>query len=183
VAVLKVSNPAEDPEVLDMEAAAALHVHHIDPALRVARPWPVPGAPDAFRARWNDGEDVYWVRAYDVIPGTGRVDPTTLDDRALRSWGSTSARLGRALRGFTHPRAHRTMLWDVQHAARSRDLLVHIPDDARRAAVERVLDRFEEVFSLRGRDCARRSCTVTSRWTTRSPPPTARSPGSWTSGT
>ena len=45
VAVLKVSNPAEDPEVLDMEAAAALHVHHIDPALQVARPWPVPATP------------------------------------------------------------------------------------------------------------------------------------------
>ncbi len=45
VAVLKVSNPAEDPEVLDMEGAAALHVHHIDPALKVARPWPVPGTP------------------------------------------------------------------------------------------------------------------------------------------
>ncbi|QYN33733.1 aminotransferase class III-fold pyridoxal phosphate-dependent enzyme [Pseudonocardia sp. DSM 110487] len=145
VAVLKVSNPAEDPEVLDMEAAAALHVHHIDPALGVARPWPVPGTPDAFRARWNDGGDVYWVRAYDVLPGTGRVDPTTLDDRALRIWGSTSARLGRALRGFSHPKAHRTMLWDVQHAARARDLLGYIPDDERRAAVERVVDRFDEV--------------------------------------
>ena len=39
VAVLKVSNSAEDPEVLDMEAAAALHVSAVDPALRVALPW------------------------------------------------------------------------------------------------------------------------------------------------
>jgi 4-aminobutyrate aminotransferase-like enzyme len=80
-----------------------------------------------------------------VLPGTGRTDATTLDDRALTAWGSTSARLGRALRGFTHPKAHRTMLWDVQHTARARDLLVHIPDAGRRAAVERVIDRFEEV--------------------------------------
>ncbi|WP_119724475.1 aminotransferase class III-fold pyridoxal phosphate-dependent enzyme [Lentzea terrae] len=145
VSVLKVSNPAEDPQVLDMEAAAALHVHRIDPELGVALPWAVPGAPDTYRAAWSDGENVCWVRAYDVLPGAGRVTATTLDDRALRAWGSTSARLGRALRGFTHPKAHRTMLWNVQHTARVRELLVHIPDGDRRAAVERIVDRFEEV--------------------------------------
>ena len=145
VGVLKVSNPAEDPGVLDMEAAAALHVHHIDPELGVARPWAVPGAQDTFRASWSDGENAYWLRGYDVLPGTGRTDPATLGDRALTAWGSTSARLGRALRGFTHPKAHRTMPWDIQHTARARDLLVHIPDQARRAAVERVIGRFEEV--------------------------------------
>lgn len=147
VSVLKVSNPAEDPEVLDMEAAAALHVHRMDPELGVALPWAVPGAPDTCRAAWSDGENVCWVRAYDVLPGVGRVSATTLDDRALRAWGSTSARLGRALRGFTHPKAHRTMLWDVQHTARTRELLVHIPDSDRRATVERVIDRFEEVVA------------------------------------
>src|SRR5262245_56591402 len=39
VAVLKVSNTAEDPEVLDMEAAVALHVNAVDPSLQVAVPW------------------------------------------------------------------------------------------------------------------------------------------------
>src|SRR4029079_13888942 len=39
VAVLKVSNAAEDPEVLDMEAAVALHVPAVDPGLTVALPW------------------------------------------------------------------------------------------------------------------------------------------------
>ena len=39
VAILKVSNPSEDPAVLDMEAAAALHVTAVDPGLSVALPW------------------------------------------------------------------------------------------------------------------------------------------------
>src|SRR5215218_5769138 len=39
VAVLKVSNSSEDPDVLDMEAAAALHITAVDPALRIALPW------------------------------------------------------------------------------------------------------------------------------------------------
>ena len=46
VAILKVSNAAEDPDVLDMEAAAALHVTAVDPGLRVALPRrPVAGGP------------------------------------------------------------------------------------------------------------------------------------------
>ena len=39
VAILKVSNASEDPEVLDMEAEVALHVMAADPGLRVAVPW------------------------------------------------------------------------------------------------------------------------------------------------
>src|ERR1700760_4701118 len=38
-AVLKVSNAHEDPDVLDMEAAAALHVAAAAPELVVALPW------------------------------------------------------------------------------------------------------------------------------------------------
>ena len=36
--ILKVSNPSEDPEVLDTEAEAALHVTAVDPGLHVAVP-------------------------------------------------------------------------------------------------------------------------------------------------
>src|SRR5687767_5754839 len=52
VAVLKVSNPSEDPAVLDMEAAVALHVLAVDPGLNVALPWrpAASGAPGAARA-------------------------------------------------------------------------------------------------------------------------------------
>src|SRR4051794_14639567 len=75
VAVLKVSNAAEDPEVLDMEAAAALHVTAVDPGLRVALPWraaatgdPGPARPGddpaLLRAEWRDGERTHPARPY-----------------------------------------------------------------------------------------------------------------------
>src|SRR5690242_7288908 len=54
VAVLKVSNAAEDPEVLDMEAAAALHVTAVDPGLRVALPWRAAATGDPGPARPGD---------------------------------------------------------------------------------------------------------------------------------
>lgn len=154
VAVMKVSNPSEDPAVLDMEAEAALHVSRVDHGLRVAVPWrvtfghPRPAQPgdalEALRAQWRDAGAVHWVRVYDVLPGHSRIDAAALPDTALIAWGETTARLAQALRGFTHAQARRTMLWDVQHALAARAMLDDIPDPRERTLVTQVLDRFEQ---------------------------------------
>jgi 4-aminobutyrate aminotransferase-like enzyme/Ser/Thr protein kinase RdoA (MazF antagonist) len=151
LAILKISNVAEDPATLDMEALAVLHAQRVDPALPLAIPSLVPGAPPDSRdpaerraAFPADGGD-HHVRAYQVLPGRGRIDAIHLSDAALGAWGEMAARLGRALRGFFHPAAQRTMLWDVQHAARSRELLGAIRDPRHRELVTSVLDRFETV--------------------------------------
>jgi 4-aminobutyrate aminotransferase-like enzyme/Ser/Thr protein kinase RdoA (MazF antagonist) len=157
LAVLKISNPSEDPAVLDMEAAAALHVTAVDPGLRVALPWRPASTGDAgpagparpgddpvqLRAEWWDGEVAHWVRLYDVLPGDSRISAAGLSDAALAAWGDTTARLAQALRGFTHPRAQRTMPWDVQNALSARAMLDDIRDPRARAVVARVLDEFE----------------------------------------
>jgi 4-aminobutyrate aminotransferase-like enzyme/Ser/Thr protein kinase RdoA (MazF antagonist) len=135
VAILKVSNAAEDPDVLDMEAAAAFHVTAVDPGLRVALPREA--VTGGHRARWGE----HWVRLYDVLPGRSRIDATALSDAALGAWGETTARLGVALRGFTHPRAVRTMPWDIQHALDARAMLDCVGEG--RDVVARTLDAFE----------------------------------------
>src|SRR5512143_1046828 len=151
LAVMKISNPAEDPETLDMEALAARRVAGVDPRLPVALPRTAPGAEAAdatgCRVFFEAADGSHWVRMYDVLPGSGSVDPTGLSDVSLGAWGETTARLGRALRGFFHPKADRTMLWDPQHALRSRALVHEISDGEHRGAVERVLDRFEEAVA------------------------------------
>jgi 4-aminobutyrate aminotransferase-like enzyme len=147
-AVLKVSNASEEPEVLDMEAAAALHITAVDPGLRVALPWhagerrPARAGDDParLRAAWEG----HWLRLYDALPGSSRISPTALSDAAIGAWGETTARLGQALRGFFHPRAQRVMAWDVQHALEARAMLPDIRDGRARAAVARVLDAFEQ---------------------------------------
>ena len=162
LAILKVSNASEDPEVLDMEAEAALHVMAADPGLRVAVPWRPAGDSDParpaahparparpgdpvteLRARWFRGDATHWARLYDVLPGHSRIDAARLSDAALIAWGETTARLDQALRGFTHPRARRVMLWDVQHALAARAMLDDIRDARQRGLVARVLDEFE----------------------------------------
>lgn len=150
IGVLKVSNPAEDPATLDMEAAVVDHIARVDPALPVAAPLPAADDSDGpRRLAWtHDGVD-HWARLYPVMPGHGRHDPLRLDDRALVAWGTTTARLGRATRGFVHPNAIRTMPWDVQHALSTRSMVSSIIDPVLRDAVSAVLDRFAEVVSSR----------------------------------
>ena len=149
LAVLKLSNAAEDPATLDMEALAVLHAQRVDPSLPLASPWLVPGAapgstdPADRRVAIAASDGEHHVRAYSLLPGRGRIAAVTLSDTALAGWGAMAARLGRALRGFFHPAAQRTMLWDVQHAARTRDLLGSIRDARHRELVAIVLDRFE----------------------------------------
>src|SRR4051794_6485180 len=138
LAVLKVSNPSEDPEVLDMEAGAALHIASVDPTLRVPLPRR-PTAGDERRADWQG----HWVRLYDVLPGRSRISGASLSDAALIAWGETTARLAQALRAFSHPRAIRHMQWDVQHALSTRSMLGDIRDPHARGVVADVLDEFE----------------------------------------
>jgi 4-aminobutyrate aminotransferase-like enzyme/Ser/Thr protein kinase RdoA (MazF antagonist) len=151
LAIMKLSNAAEDPAILDMEALGVLHAARVDPSLPLALPWMVPGAePDSVdpadrRVAFASGDGTHHVRMYDVLPGRGRVGARELFDRELGHCGETAARVGRALRGFFHPAAQRTMLWDVQHAVRTRELFDTIRVRPHRALVERALDRFEAV--------------------------------------
>ena len=158
LAVLKVSNPAEDPATLDMEAMVALHAVRADPGLAVAQPrltasaLAAGAAADdvlARRALYVGAEGEHWVRAYDLLPGRARLDPTTLADPALVAWGETTARLGLALRAFMHPNAIRRLPWDVQHAASVRPMLDSITDPEVRRVVVAVLDRYDEVVAPR----------------------------------
>ncbi|MFP5341537.1 MAG: aminotransferase class III-fold pyridoxal phosphate-dependent enzyme [Candidatus Limnocylindria bacterium] len=145
LAVVKVSNTAEDPATLDMEAEAVVHAARVDPGLPLAVPRAT--SDGARRVAIESDEGIHHVRAYDVLPGRGRSDPRDLPDAAFVGWGETTARIGRALRGFMHPAAVRSMLWDVQHASRTRDFLPTIGDPEQRAIVERTLDRFETVIA------------------------------------
>jgi 4-aminobutyrate aminotransferase-like enzyme/Ser/Thr protein kinase RdoA (MazF antagonist) len=151
--VLKISNAAEDPARLDMEAAAAQRVAQLDPEIPVALPRLVPGWPDepgnleAYRAAVPSPGRSHLVRMYDRLPGRAWVDGQTLSDEAIRDWGTMAARVGRALRGFWHPCAARVMLWDPQHALRLRPRLDAVRDTEIRHLVATSLDRFESTVA------------------------------------
>jgi 4-aminobutyrate aminotransferase-like enzyme/Ser/Thr protein kinase RdoA (MazF antagonist) len=148
--VLKISNAGEDPGVLDMEVAAALHARRIDPTLPVARPFPC--AADAGRfvgTAASEGGGEHMVRLSEYLPGRGSVDGMELDHAALWAYGETLARLGWALRGFFHPSADRILLWSVEHCLLLRPMTDSIEDPARRTVVRTIFDRYEERVASR----------------------------------
>ena len=139
--LFKVSNPADGPAIAGMQNAALQHIERVDPGLPVMRPLPSATGSPWVEVPGPDGR-AYLARLFTFLPG--HVMPAAaLTTGAIWSVGRTTARLGRALRGFFHPAADYEILWDVTHALKLRPLLVHISDRARRAQVERVLDRFE----------------------------------------
>lgn len=153
VLVLKVSNAAESTETLDMEALVVSHIARVDPSLPVARPLMHVNATDPEDAgsyRAPSGEDrVHWCRAYPVIPGGRRCNPVELSDRAVVTWGETVARLAKAMRGFSHPSAHRSLPWDLKAVPLVRHMVSAISNPEWRTAVEQVLDRYDFAIAPR----------------------------------
>ena len=139
--LFKISNPADGLSTVEMQAAALRHIERVDPGLPVMRVVPDVVGESWAEVRGPDGRN-YPVRLFTFLPGHVTAN-TALTTGAIRSFGQTVARLGRALRGFFHPAADYEILWDLTRVLRLRPLLNHVADAARRAQVERVLDRFE----------------------------------------
>jgi 4-aminobutyrate aminotransferase-like enzyme/Ser/Thr protein kinase RdoA (MazF antagonist) len=110
--VLKVSNPAEDPAVVDMENTAMAH------AARAGLPVPevIPAASGASAVRVIDDTGAACVaRLITVVPGSaaeGR--PVTLE--VAGQIGAVAARTSLALQGLFHRAGGRVLDWDVRRA-------------------------------------------------------------------
>jgi 4-aminobutyrate aminotransferase-like enzyme/aminoglycoside phosphotransferase (APT) family kinase protein len=139
--LFKISNPADDRPVLDMQAAALRHIERVDPALPVMRALPSATGDPWAEVPGPDGR-TYPARLFTFLPGQVRPN-TALTTGAIWAHGQITARLGRALRGFFHPAADYEILWDITRLPGIRQRLTHVSDGPRRAQAERVLDRFE----------------------------------------
>ena len=139
--LFKISNPADGMAIMELQAAALRHIELVDPGLPVMRALPTAAGKPWVELPGPDGR-IYPARLFTFLPGKVTAN-TALTTQAIRSFGQTTARLGRALRGFFHPAADYEILWDLTRALELRPLLAHVPDGVLSAQVGRVLDRFE----------------------------------------
>jgi len=137
--VLKIANPAEDPAVTLLPAAALAHIARTDAGFPCPRLVPERSGHTHVRFTDRDGVDR---RAYllTYLPGKllGQAARSSTQRAAC---GHTAARLSRALATFEHPAAHRAVVWDVRHVAYVRQLLGQLPDLPSRHAAAEVLGR------------------------------------------
>lgn len=136
--VLKVSNAAELPAVLDFQARALDHIARTAPELPVPRIEPGSDSELLQAVELPGGRSL--VRLVSYLPGVpvGDVSSTPALRRHL---GATLAALGRALQGFFHAAARHPLLWDVNQTAAVSELAVHIEERRGRELAERVFAR------------------------------------------
>src|SRR5439155_1588022 len=131
--LLKLQNPADDADVVEMQTEAMLHVARNEPSLPVMRIVPALSGEHWAEVPGEDGR-ISLARLFTFLEGHNPA-AEELDPQALHAWGVTVARLGRALRGFFHPAAGYPILWDVRRASALRPMVPNIRDERRRTLV------------------------------------------------
>jgi 4-aminobutyrate aminotransferase-like enzyme/Ser/Thr protein kinase RdoA (MazF antagonist) len=136
--VLKLSNVAEDPGVIDFQTQALWHIEQQDPGLPVPRV--VRARDGAASAIVGDGRgNQHIVRVLTYLPGV-ILDNVTLTAALWRDVGQIAGRMDLALRGFFHPYARQEHPWDITRCPELRPHTVHIADATARQNIEDVLD-------------------------------------------
>ncbi|MDP6339730.1 MAG: phosphotransferase [Candidatus Marinimicrobia bacterium] len=107
--VLKISNPAEEFDVLDMQNKVMQHIINEDSRFDLTLPVPSLNSEKIVQVE-KDGQ-TNWVRILKYIHGQFLKD-STHHNSMLFELGTFLARLDHAMEGFDHPAAHRSFPWD-----------------------------------------------------------------------
>ncbi|PRX23215.1 Ser/Thr protein kinase RdoA (MazF antagonist) [Paraburkholderia sp. BL18I3N2] len=141
--VLKISNPGEAPEELDLQVAAMRHVAAVAPDLPVPRV--LPGIDGQFVVPVASPPQPYrTARLYSYLEGMplDALRGSAVDHYEI---GEVLARLQAAMAGFRHPHQHRVLAWDVKHLASLTGLQTHIADPSHRAFIREAFARFAAI--------------------------------------
>ncbi|MEQ9885773.1 phosphotransferase [Pectobacterium zantedeschiae] len=138
--MLKVINVAESVDVSDFQTSLLLHLARQAPELPVPRiRLTKAGQPET--SVEIDGV-LLRVRLVSYLAGIPQhlVSPSTA---LMPQLGSTLAQLDRALHGFTHPAASRSLLWDISRAEQVRPYLDFVSEPQQYQHLQRIFDRYE----------------------------------------
>lgn len=144
--VLKLST--RDEPTLRFQTAMLAHLAERAPDLGTPRPvHAVDGAPLVADPRWPEAR----VRVVTWVEGRPYGEVAGRDTRLGREVGRYAGRLTAALRGFAHPEAPITHLWDLDTAAELLPAARHIEATAVRSAVVHTLERYRNELAVRVR--------------------------------
>jgi Ser/Thr protein kinase RdoA (MazF antagonist) len=140
--LLKISNPGDPDDVVDLQTACLDHIAEADPARPVPRVLrTLTGAPGD-HVVLPDGRRCA-VRLLTYLEGVQAKGTAKSRTQRVRL-GDALARLDLALRDFAHSAASHDLLWNVARADRLAHLADEIVGAEQRSLVRRFLDRFTE---------------------------------------
>lgn len=137
--VLKISNQAEQLEVVDFQNQALLYIARKDASLPV--PSVIPTLDGQLHGQVTHAGEKHFVRVLSWMNGSILHDATAIPGLAGRL-GRLLAQLGLGLQGFNHPGSDPPLLWDMKRAAGLSALVIHIEEPALRQMISHTLDRF-----------------------------------------
>ncbi|MDX5627599.1 MULTISPECIES: phosphotransferase [unclassified Brenneria] len=138
--ILKVANPAEPADEIQLQTALLNFLRQTDDRLPV--PAPIADVQDNMMVRITDaaGQRRY-ARLLTYLAGTP-LDSVEASPRQREKVGEALARLRLAMARFEHPAARRTLLWDVKNLANLRPLLASVENKQQQQLLERGMARF-----------------------------------------
>ncbi len=140
--VLKIANPSEVRATLEMQNGAITHILEKESDLTIPRVRKNL-AGEGICLLERNGDATFMVRLLDYIPGRFLKEVQPHTPELLRQLGRLLARMDRALEGYTHSGAERSIPWNVTSTAFVRDHLFDIEDAAERAIVDCFASQFE----------------------------------------
>jgi len=141
--ILKVSNPGETDDELDLQVSAMRHVAEVAPHLPVPRV--LPSIDGRFVVPMPSSTQPYrTARLYSFVEGVP-LDAQHAGAANLYEVGEVLAQLQLALASFRHPHEHRVLAWDVKHFASLARLRVHIADPLHCSLIEQAFIRFAAI--------------------------------------
>ena len=138
--LLKVSNPSDSDEVVDLQTACLDHIAKADPARPVPRVQRTLTGANGDHIVLSDGRRCA-VRLLTYLDGVqAKATPRSHAQRV--QLGAALAELDLALRDFVHPAASHDLLWNAARADRLAHLVDEIVGDDQRKIVRHFMDRF-----------------------------------------
>jgi 4-aminobutyrate aminotransferase-like enzyme/Ser/Thr protein kinase RdoA (MazF antagonist) len=142
--VLKIANPGEKRNSLDLQNRAMQHLNKKMPPGMCPRLIPSDSGHEIETVEDKQGQE-HFVRLVSYIPGKAWADVKPHSSSLLFRLGMFFADLNLALTDFTHPAAQRKLIWDLKHAFLVIDKFKpDIREEGRRALLEEYARRLGE---------------------------------------
>lgn len=150
--VLKITNPAEETEILEMQNQAMAHVRRTWQTSAVSKTAEVLPCAEVLTAVsdksiefWAKNNTHYLIRLLTFLPGTLYTEVQPHSAHLQRDAGRFLGKLDQALASFYHPAAHRWLKWDLAQAGFINDYTQYISEDDGRRLVEHILNQFQTI--------------------------------------
>lgn len=141
--LIKVANPGEQDDILDMQCQALLHIENSDSEL----PTPKiiqPRSCGLWATLNTDSGETFRVRAFRYLPGEP-IGQGCDDSGLMFNIGNTVARLNQALCGFFHASARHLLAWNVQCFDQLEGLRKHVKNKQELDLIDAALQQFNQM--------------------------------------